>query len=386
VPPRDVTEGQIQAAYDAAEKDDSFDQSKRDTYRDAAVAVCQSYSDDEDEDGDVTFEIAGVPSTGSDAQASASNSEESESKNVQVPSSQATPSQSVPSQTAPSQGDASQTAPSQAQAVPVRSSIDDYSWAELSNIASQIARAGSDAEGLRTAEKYNLCNSDGTLDGAGQKSFSLTDGTPARVQIVGFRHDDRPDGSGRAGITFAFTTPVGVRAMSDSRMTSGGWEQCQMRAYLNGGFVGLLPSDLAARLTPVAKLTNNVGATREASSITTTVDAVWLPSMTEMGGDYAASRFNSRYTYLSGIYSGEGEQYQLWREEGIGPMTGNSALRKTWLGSDCYWWTRTPSPDCSESHGQTWFNRVGPDGDVFHYACPATGDGNTIVVLPAFCL
>lgn len=264
--------------------------------------------------------------------------------------------------------------------------VDDYSWEEISDLANQIASAPSDAAGLEIAKKYHLCNCDGSLDGAGVKTLQLSYGPSAQVQIIGFRHDVSAADYGLAGISFAFTSPVAAAVMSDSTMWSGGWDQSPLRACLNGAFLSALPDDLVSCLTPVIKLTNNAGATRSASSVTATEDAVWLPSMKEMGGDYDVSSFSPCYTYLADIYSAEGEQYQLWREQGVRPIGGNSTLCMDWDGQGCYWWSRTSSPDCSQSNGETWFNRVGPDGNVFKYACPATGDCNCTAVVPAFCL
>lgn len=40
-----------------------------------------------------------------------------------------------------------------------------------------------------------------------------------------------------------------------------------------------LPNDLHLQIRSVRKLTNNTGATKNASSITATDDKLWLPSM-----------------------------------------------------------------------------------------------------------
>lgn len=55
--------------------------------------------------------------------------------------------------------------------VPVRDSVEDYSWAELSTIADQIAAASSDDEGIEVAKRYHLCLEDGTLDETQLRSF-----------------------------------------------------------------------------------------------------------------------------------------------------------------------------------------------------------------------
>jgi len=64
----------------------------------------------------------------------------------------------------------------------------------------------------------------------------------------------------------------------------------------------------------------------------------------------------------------------------------NEATQRKWQGKDCYWWTRSPSPDCSEDGGEIWFNRIGPNGDAFDFATVTTGDEYTSCMLPGFCI
>ena len=110
----------------------------------------------------------------------------------------------------------------------------------------------------------------------------------------------------------------------------------------------LLPGELAGNAVVVDKLTNNAGATRDASAITATSDTFWVPSMSELCGYQGPETFSKEYTYLSALYSGEGNQYQLFYELGISGLTANERLVRKVDGQPVYWWERTPAADVSE--------------------------------------
>lgn len=265
--------------------------------------------------------------------------------------------------------------------------LNDSSWEDLSAIADEIAQAPSYEDALALAVQHGFAQEDGTIVDNLTKDVELLDGTRAAVQLVDFYHDDRAGSAGKAGLTFAFTEPICAKNMSDTTMLSGGWEQCGMRSWLNDDLLALMPQELGSRIVPVSKMTNNVGATESADSVTATDETIWLFSMAELGGTREAAAFASGYEFLASIISAEGTQYRYWKDRNVSlNAMSNDATQKTWNGSQCYWWTRSPSPDCSTEDGQTWFNRVGPNGDAFHFAVAATGDENTSTVLPGFCI
>ena len=177
----------------------------------------------------------------------------------------------------------------------VKSAVEAYTWDELSRISAEIGAAGDEAAAIEVAKKYNLCTPEGKLDGTQVKSVALADGTQTTVQIVGFAHDDKTAG-GKAGITFIFGDCVGEAPMNGESTNAGGWEASQMRAYLNGDWRVQLPEDLNAVIVPVDKLTNNVGETQEASSVTTTSDSLWLLSFAELAGPIPAAELGEAAT------------------------------------------------------------------------------------------
>lgn len=267
----------------------------------------------------------------------------------------------------------------------IKPSLDNYTWEELALISRKIQETSSSKKALEIAEAYHLVDSNHSLQNENTKTVRLSDGTKAQVQIVGFKADTLTDEGFPAGITFMFRTPIAVRPVNDSAAT-GGWEQSSLREWLAGEGMATLPNPLHHQIRSVRKLTNNTGATKEAASITVTDDKLWLPSMSELCGYQAPETFAEGFEYLSALYSGEGDQYQLYREQGVSGLTANDTMIRTVDGKKICYWERTPSADCSEGADSTLFNRVGKDGDVFSWATPGNDPDQKTYVLPGFCI
>ena len=263
--------------------------------------------------------------------------------------------------------------------------LDGYGWDELAELAARVAAASSDEEGLAIAQGAGLVNADGRLTDERVKRFSLADGTPAEAQLVGLRADARSGGQGVAGLSFLMRTPVARRAMNDDARL-GGWEQSSLRSWMADELPELLPSELVSNVVAVDKLTNNAGAARDASVITATSDTFWVPSMSELCGYQGPETFSEEYAYLSALYSGEGNQYQLFYELGISGLTANERLVRRVDDQPVYWWERTPAADVSEGMASTAFNRVMADGDAFNGAIPGDAHAEDTYVFPGFCL
>lgn len=267
----------------------------------------------------------------------------------------------------------------------IKPSLDAYTWEEIALISRKIQETSSIENALEIALTYHLVDSNHSLQNENTKTVRLSDGTKAQVQIVGFKADTLTDEGFPAGITFMFRTPIAVRPVNDSAAT-GGWEQSSLREWLAGEGMATLPNPLHHQIRSVRKLTNNTGATKEAASITVTDDKLWLPSMSELCGYQAPETFAEGFEYLSALYSGEGNQYQLYREQGVSGLTANGTMIRTVNGKKICYWERTPSADCSEGADSTLFNRVGKDGDVFCWATPGNDPDQKTYVLPGFCI
>lgn len=252
--------------------------------------------------------------------------------------------------------------------VPVRGSVDEYSWAELSSIADEIAAASDDAAALDLATRYGLVGADGHLDGTQRKAVQLVGGASVDVTVAGFRHDDKP-GGGKAGITFIFADAVASRAVnnnagfdersdSDGYDAEGGWPASEMRPWLNGDFADQLPADLRASLEDVAKPSvaipeflianvddNNVAEFSDASLMSSSVDKLWLPSVAEVGDPAEDSEAVEERPEWTPVLVGEGSRYQLFSDaEQAGALNAVRVRKLVGSGADadpCRWWLRS---------------------------------------------
>lgn len=258
------------------------------------------------------------------------------------------------------------------EAATVKSAVEAYTWDELSQISDEIGAAGDEAAAIEVAKKYNLCTPEGKLDGTQVKLVTLTNNMTVPVQIVGFAHDDKTAG-GKAGITFIFGECIGEMPMNAEMTNAGGWEASQMRAYLNGDGMALLPEDLKKVVAPVDKLTNNAGETQDVSAVTTTSDSLWLPSFAELVGwlpDDASSD--------APVFNAEGSQYKLYRDTNVvWENIENPILVKNYQNSPIYWWERSPYP-----YGSGIFQIVDSGGNP----CYIGGASDSNGVVPGFCL
>lgn len=249
----------------------------------------------------------------------------------------------------------------------VRAVFADYSWEELSQISALIAGASSDDEGLEIAAQYNLCDASGRLNIENTKDLALADGTVVPVTIAGFRHDDKADGSGIAGISFVTRASVGTQPLNASGEAVL-WEQTTLRSWLNQSLMGQLPEDLSAAIVPVSKISNNPASVGGGQSITS--ESIWIPSCSELSGDVAAQTTNGDYAG----YQMEGSQYQVYSDAGVTWNDGFDYLR---LSSGSDWWLRTPEPSAG-----MYYMTVTPEGSPHYYR----NGGRELAVVVGFCL
>lgn len=267
----------------------------------------------------------------------------------------------------------------------IRSSLDDYTWDQLQEISLKIKAAKSNAEARKIAKRYHLLDDDGHIPYPCTKRVTLTNGLEVGAQLVGIRHDELLDGTGKAGLTFMFDAGIAERDAA-AQPLSAGWADCELREWLDDDGLKLLPNELRALIKSVKKISNNVGAARSASCLSELPATLWLPAMVELCGNQPPESFTENFHYLADIYNGEGKEYQLFRELKVSPYTTNEMLVRQWKGKDACWWERTASPDTSESEGTLYMNRVGHDGDVFTYATPAEKPNKRTCVIPGFCI
>lgn len=252
--------------------------------------------------------------------------------------------------------------------VAVSPSVNDYSWQDLKRVSEKIADAPSDSEGLKIAAQYHLCTSDGRLDGTQAKDVTLTDGTKTSVIVAGFRHDDKADGTGKAGITFMFKDAIALGSMNARDTNTGGWKGSSMRSWLVASGMELMPDDLKGAIVSVKKYTNNAGQTASSSAVTATDDALWLFSYNELGG-------SSQGWADASVYQSEGSIYQLLADA----SNPQALLEKTFRGQTCRWWER--NPDAGIYHS---FMAVNTGGNPYDRCYSKAASSYAIV--PGFCI
>lgn len=220
------------------------------------------------------------------------------------------------------------------------SALESSSWQELADIAAEVAAAPDDAAALEVARAYGLVTEDGRIDASQTKTLTLDDGTQARVRLVGLRADERADGTGVAGLTFAFDTPLTSRGVNDKAETAGGWAESDLRAWLAADGLGLLPDDLAELVVPVVKRT----VCEPGGDVTETADALWLFSESELGGE---AYLVDSYGASAGGVLDEGATYQLFAQGLADAADFEPAFVRSSASTGAWacWWERTLDPD-----------------------------------------
>lgn len=265
--------------------------------------------------------------------------------------------------------------------VEVRDALAEYTWEELAQIADAIARTATFEEAMSIARVFHLTDENGYLTACGSKPVELADGRQTSVRIVAFNHeslaDDKGEQAGWAGITFTFCDILESRQMDASNVNTGGWEGCDLRAYLNGAFLDQLPEDLRSVIRPTLKWTNNTGVSETVDCVTTTSDLLWLFSAVELASTQNWSTNGERPAYCNTIWNSEGWQYQLFWEGGAFNRNPSEVLKRNRNGSPSWWRTRSADPSFANA-----YLCVSEKGAVTGYTYAADSYG----MVPGFCL
>lgn len=226
------------------------------------------------------------------------------------------------------------------------SSFSQYSWSNLAGIAQAMEQSGSRDAAMAIAEQYNLADTEGTLTDE-TKDITLKDGSTVTLRIADIYHDTKADGT-PAGITFITSDSNLTHAMNSSRSSEGGWEDSEMRHWLNNDVLSELPDDLQQLIVPVNKMTNNAGRTSDSEEVTETQDSLWIPSYVEVFG---VTNWNWESRNTSGynrVLNSEGTQYAMFASVSPeGTVNGPNVIAAVHSSASPTWWTRTPSPSVS---------------------------------------
>lgn len=225
------------------------------------------------------------------------------------------------------------------QGMSVQEALESYSWKRLSEISKEISSADNKDAAIEIAKKYHLIAPDGKLTGDEIKTFELTNGTKVSFQIADFYHDNKSDGTGKAGITFISKDCIAMRKMPSAK---NGWNSTDLYGWINDTLITYFPAELRENIVRVDKLTNNTGYTEDVASVTETSDEIWLPSCVELCGNWnnfeewklakSNDYKNADCEKLDQVVNAEGEQYKLYSDNNIDDAS--EITEKTWIEAD----------------------------------------------------
>lgn len=147
-----------------------------------------------------------------------------------------------------------------------------------------------------------------------------------QVDIIGKKHDDLADGSGKAQLTLQLHSCYAEKLKFNNTLSSGadtntgGWESSLMRTTHLPTILALMPAEVQSGIREVSKKTT---AGNKSRTIVTTTDKLFLLSEIEVFGS------------VQWASSEEGAQYDYYEED-------RSRRVKTWNGSAAHWWERSP--------------------------------------------
>ena len=134
----------------------------------------------------------------------------------------------------------------------IRGSLDDYTWDQLQEISLKIKAAETRSKAREIAKRYHLLDDNGHIPYPCTKRVTLTNGLQVGAQLVGIRHDELLDGTGKAGLTFMFDAGIAERDAA-AQPLSAGWADCELREWLDDDGLKLLPNELRALIKSVKK-------------------------------------------------------------------------------------------------------------------------------------
>ena len=98
--------------------------------------------------------------------------------------------------------------------------------------------------------------------------------------------------------------------MNEEYTNAGGWRDCDMRKYLNGEILDLLPDDLKAVIAD-----RTITQEKDGEELTST-DKLWLLSLTEVGEDYETDKGDVHFSLFkderSRVKQQSGETVWYW--------------------------------------------------------------------------
>lgn len=227
----------------------------------------------------------------------------------------------------------------------------------ISNIADQIAASNMTSAEVESNYGWKLGD---------KTTITLTTGENIEMQIIGFNHDDKSDGSGKAGITLQMVNCLKTEYyMNSSYTNAGGYVASVMRTVSLPSIKSTIPQEWQNIIKFVDKKSANGGGTNYSGIVTSSEDLFLLSEIEVFGSEY-----------LSQNGMEEGRVYDYWRgksdEDRIKLYAPPNASSPTSKGQ---WWLR------SSGLAQNYFCLVNTSGKN-----NSTGAATKYKVSFAFCV
>ena len=185
----------------------------------------------------------------------------------------------------------------------------------------------------------------------GDTALMTINGTSYLFMLVAKDKDVKADDSGTANMTWLLVGMYNTHRMNASNVTTDGWEGCEMRTWLSGTVMPLMPSEVQAALVEVKKPYFDY----DSSSTKVCSDKIWIPSSYEV--------------CLTGGYLKEdsGVQYS-----DVFTTNQYSRVKFDTNGSAGSWWLRSASSGASfvyvaSSGGGSYYSATIAIGVVFGF-------------------
>lgn len=254
-----------------------------------------------------------------------------------------------------------------------------YNAAQLKQIANDISANGENSKYYAQFKRYmDLADSSG--DGDKRGNVKMTNGSTMEFRLIGMNHDDKADGTGKAGLTFMATDvrkiPAHSMFTSSNYYINGGWRDTDLRKQMNSGDIWtLMPQEFQSNISPVIKITDNgpaTGSYYKKANVSSTVDKLWLISYNEL---VETSYWHNAIEY-------EGSQYYFFKNKVTQNYSPNTVLNgshiktpNNWWWGGHSWWERSSDPSTGNH-----FLLISDYGDTSNH----TGAHDRSGVVPCF--
>ena len=181
------------------------------------------------------------------------------------------------------------------------------------------------------------------------------------LQIWDFKHFDKSDGSGKAGIVFGMKHLMkNTRQMNSSDTNSGGWNDTDMKKTVMQNIFKSMPSNLQSYIKEVNTYANQGLGSSSSSTGLLSKDKVFLPGMTEL--------FGKNYKPDQSKTEKNQKQFPIFTDN-------NSRIKKLSNGSKAVesWWVRDADDsyytayNCITTAGSTSTMYGNPNGSFTAY-------------------